>query len=183
MSSAFRSRSGRPEKGEFADYAKSDIDRVEGDDAVDVLAAQRRSTLALLEPLDEEKVVGLTYASGKWTLKEVVGHLADDERIFAYRTLCVARGDSHALPGFDEKLYVSSGGFETRTLQDLLAEYRAVREATIQLLSGLPPEAWLRRGEVNGYSASVRGLAFHIAGHELRHVRALREKYLREKRT
>jgi len=173
------SRSGRPQAGEYADYAKSDIDPVEGDDAVNVLAEQERSTLALLEPLNEENVSGLTYASGKWTLKEVVGHLADDERIFAYRALCVARGDSLPLPGFDEKLYVSSAGFETRTLQDLLSEYRAVREATIRLLAGLPPDAWLRRGEVNGYSASVRGLAFHIAGHELRHVRALREKYLR----
>jgi hypothetical protein len=183
MSSVSRPRSGRPEKGEFADYAKSDIDRVEGDDAVDILAAQERGTLALLNPLNEEKVAGLTYAPGKWTLKEVVRHLADDERIFAYRALCVARGDSLPLRGFDEKLYVSSAGFETRLLGDLVAEYRAVREATIRLLAGLPAAAWLRLGEVNGYTASVRGLAFHIAGHELHHVRLLREKYLPKVRT
>jgi hypothetical protein len=171
--------SGRPQDGEFADYAKSDIEHVEGDDAVEVLAAQERVTLALLAPLDEAKVAALTYTPGKWTLKEVVGHLADDERIFAYRALCIARGDSLPLPGFDEKVYVASAGFEARPLADLIAEYRAVRQATITLFSGLPGEAWQRRGSVNGYSASVRGLAFHIAGHELHHLRTLREKYRR----
>jgi uncharacterized damage-inducible protein DinB len=171
--------SGRPQDGEFAEYAKADIDRVVGDDAVEILTAQARDTLALLESLDEAKVAGLTYASGKWTLKEVVGHLADDERIFAYRALCLARGDSLPLLGFDEKVYVASADFERRSLADLMAEYRAVRQATITLLAGLPSDAWRRRGTVNGYSASVRGLAFHIAGHELHHLRILREKYLR----
>ena len=179
MSAPLRARSGRPQAGEFADYARTDIDQVEGDDAVEALAVQERATLKLLEPRTEGEVAGLRYAPGKWTLKEVVGHLADDERIYAYRALCVARGEPLPLPGFDEKLYVASADFETRSLADLLNEYRSVRGATITLLSGLPKEAWERKGEVNGYVASVRGLAFHIAGHELRHVRALREKYLR----
>lgn len=112
-------------------------------------------------------------------MKEVVGHLADDERIFAYRALCVSRGDPAPLPGFDEKAYVASAGFEARALADLLAEFRAVRNASIAFFLGLPAQGWLRRGVVNGYSASARGLAFHIAGHELRHRRTLREKYLR----
>ena len=179
MLQASRASSGRPKAGEFADYAKSDIDHVVGDDAVEILAAVERGTLAVLDPLDEATVAGLTYAPGKWTLKEVVGHLTDDERIFAYRALCIARGDSLPLPGFDEKVYVASAGFEERSLADLISEYRAVRQATITLFSGLPAEAWQRRGSVNGYSASVRGLAFHIAGHELHHLRTLREKYLR----
>lgn len=179
MRSHFYTPSGRPLDSEFADYAKSDIDRVEGDDAVEVLKDQARRTLALLQPFDDAAVSGLTYAPGKWTLKEVVGHLADDERIFAYRALCIARGDARPLPGFDEKDYMRLSGFETRTLEDLLAEYRSVREATVTLLCGLTSEAWQRRGTVNGYSASVRGLAFHIAGHELHHLRTLREKYLR----
>lgn len=171
--------SGRPEDGEFAAYAKPDIDRVAGDDAVAALTAQRRQTVLLIEPLDEGSVRGLTYAPGKWTLKEVLGHLADDERIFAYRALCIARGDARPLPSFDERTYVASSRFEARPLASLLAEYRAVRQATLSLLEGVPAEAWRRRGVVGDYSASVRGLAFHIAGHELRHLRALREKYLR----
>lgn len=169
--------SGRPQDGEFADYAKADIDRVPGDDAVEILTAQARDTVALLEPLRESEVSGLTYAPGKWTLKEVVGHLADDERIFAYRALCIARGDSRPLAGFDEKSYMQFSDFETRSLKDLLDDYRAVRQASIILFSGLTAQAWLRRGVVNEYSASVRGLAFHIAGHELHHLRTLREKY------
>ena len=173
-----RKASGRPLSGEFAEYAKSDIDLVQGDDAVQILAAQEQGTLALLTPLDEDRITGLTYAPGKWTLKEVVGHLADDERIFAYRALCIARADGRPLPGFDENVYVQAAGFEQRTLEDLLGEYRSVRKASIALFRGLTPEAWLRKGIVNGYEASARGLAFHIAGHELRHLRSLGEKYL-----
>jgi hypothetical protein len=174
-----RAISGRPADDEFATYAKPDIALVAGDDAIGVLVAQRRATVLLVESLDEEGVQGRTYATGKWTLKEVLGHLADDERIFAYRALCIARGDTAPLPSFDEKAYVAAAGFEARPLASLLAEYRAVRHATIALLGGLPAEAWLRRGRVTDYEASVRGLAFHIAGHELRHLRTIREKYLR----
>jgi len=110
MSTALRIVSGRPLEGEFASYAKADIDRVAGDDAVEALASQERSTVALFGSLDETKVRGLTYGPGKWTLKEVLGHLADDEQIFTYRALCIARKDSSPLPGFDEKAYVEFAG-------------------------------------------------------------------------
>ncbi|HSL70746.1 MAG TPA: DinB family protein [Longimicrobiales bacterium] len=169
---------GRPQPGEFADYAKPDVDRVVGDDAIGALEAQLTATLNLLAPFDDDAVAGLTYAPGKWTLKEVLGHLADDERIFGYRLLRVARGDQTPLPGFDEKLYAATSGAEARPLAELLDEYKSVRLATLSLLRGLPAEAWSRRAVVNGYEATPRGLAFHIAGHELRHVSALREKYL-----
>ncbi|MGH7497928.1 MAG: DinB family protein [Gemmatimonadales bacterium] len=170
--------SGRPLDGEFAGYAKADIDLVPGDDAVKVLTGLAQETLALLGPLAERRVAGLTYEVGKWTLKEVLGHLADDERIFAYRALCLARNDARPLPGFDEKLYMEGAGFEARSLASLLTEYRAVRAASLALFSGLSPDAWLRRGVVNGYDATVRGLAFHIAGHECHHIRIVRERYL-----
>jgi len=169
--------SGRPADGEFASYAKSDIDYVIGDDAVGVLTAQGEQVSALLASLDEESIRGLRYAPGKWTVKEVIGHLIDDERIFAYRALCVARGDVRPLPGFDENEYVAATDFESRSLPSLLAEYRAVRTATLALFEPLTAEEWARRGNVNGYEASVRGLAFHMAGHELHHLRTLREKY------
>jgi hypothetical protein len=175
---ALSTPSGRPIDGEFASYAKSDIDWVPGTDAVAALTEQGARTLELLEPLTAAQVAGLTYAAGKWTLKEVVGHLADDERIFTYRALCVARNDPRPLPGFDEKTYVAFASFEQMPWRDLLADYRAVRQASITFFSGLTAEAWVRRGIVNEYEASVRGLAFHIVGHELRHIRAIREKYL-----
>jgi len=171
-------KSGRPEGSEFAPYAQPDIDYVEGDDAVSVLRDQERVVIDFFSSFSEDTANGLTYAPGKWTLKEVLGHLTDDERIFAYRALCVARGDATPLPGFDENEYVAGGNFESRTLADLLDEYRSVREASITLFASLSDEASIRCGTVNGYSASPRGLAFHIAGHELHHLRTLRERYV-----
>jgi uncharacterized damage-inducible protein DinB len=171
--------SGRPMDDEFAPYAKSDIDYVSGGDAVEALAAQGRDVVALLQSLDEDAIRGHRYAAGKWTVKEIVGHLIDDERIFAYRALCVARGDARPLPGFDENEYVAATDFESQPLANLIDTYRAVRAATIALFEPLTAEEWTRRGNVNGYEASARGLAFHVAGHELHHLRTLREKYLR----
>jgi hypothetical protein len=164
--------------GEYADYAADDIAAVPGDDAIDALVELAERTPALFRGHAVLADRGLTYSPEKWTLKSILGHLADDERIFAYRLLCVARGEERELPGFDENRYVASGAFEERRLEDLLAEYSATRAATLSLLRGLPATAWLRRGRVNGYGCSVRGLAFHIAGHELHHHRVVRERYV-----
>ena len=169
--------SGRPGPDELAAYAQADLGMVEGDDAVTALLQQRRETVALFRPFRERRS-DLSYAAGKWTVKQILGHLADDERIFAYRALCIARGDSRPLPGFDENIYARSAGFENRSLGDLLGDYQAVREASVTLFSGLDREAWLRKGIVNDYPASPRGLAFHIAAHELHHHRIVRERYL-----
>ena len=173
-----RTPTGRPEPGEYADYASTDIAAVPGDDAIEALAQLHEQTTALFRALAEPADHGFTYAPGKWPLKSVLGHLIDDERIFVYRLLCVARGEHGELPGFDEKLYAKNGGFERRSLESLLAEYTTVRAATMALLRGLPSAAWHRRGRVNGYECSVRGLAFHIAGHELHHHRIVRERYV-----
>ncbi len=170
--------SGRPGPGEFADYAAEDIAYVQGEDAIAALEAQTPATLALLAPIPEAFASTFAYAPDKWTLKQLLGHLADDERIFQYRMLCVARGDTTPLPGFDENLYVRCAGFEARAWADLLAEYRSVREGTLGLLRTFTPEAWRRHGTVNGYGASVRGLAFHVVGHELHHLRVIEAKYL-----
>lgn len=173
-----RVKSGRPLTGEFAEYVELDIAAVPGDDAVTALSNLCNETVALFRGLAGPADRGFTYAPGKWSVKEVLGHLIDDERIFSYRLLCLARGDQLELPGFDENQYGAYGEFERRTLDSLLIEYQAVREATLRLLEGLPTGAWLRQGRVNGYACSVRGLAFHIAGHELHHHRILRERYL-----
>jgi DinB family protein len=171
-------KSGRPEAGEFAAYAAGDIGLVAGDDAVAALRSQQREILALIASVDDRSIANRTYAPGKWTFKQVIGHLIDDERIFAYRALCVARREPRALPGFDEKEYMNATDFEDRPLAGLAAEYRAVRESSIAFFESLKPEEWVRKGTVNEYGASVRGLAFHICGHELHHLRIIREKYL-----
>jgi DinB superfamily len=168
---------GRPEPDEYGAHAAADIARVAGDDAVAALAAQALEVENLFGSLDESAIAGLRYAPGKWTPKEILGHLIDDERIFAYRALCIARGDTRPLESFDENAYMAGANFEERPLADLLREYVVVRAATIALFASLPDEAWLRRGMVAGYTASVRGLAFHISGHELHHLFMLREKY------
>lgn len=172
-----RPRSGRPVAGEFAEYAGADIAYVAGDDAVTALATQRDAMLARLSTLNDESVDGVTYAPGKWTLKDVIAHLADDERVFGYRLLCLARRDPRALEGFDERQYADAAAATQRPWGSLLTDYAAVRLATLTLLEGLPAAAWHYRGVVNGYEASVRGLAFHIAGHELRHLRAIETLY------
>jgi DinB superfamily len=102
--------------------------------------------------------------------------MVDDERIFTYRLLCLARGEDREWPAFDENRYAARGEFKRRPLEDLLAEYSATRVASLALLRGLPPAAWGRYGRVSGYDCSVRGLAFHIAGHEIHHHRIVRER-------
>ena len=169
--------SGRPLRGEFADYGTADVELVQGDDAVAALVRQRQLTLELFERFGEDRGL-LTYAAAKWTVKGIIGHLADDERIYAYRALCIARGDTRPLPGFDENAYASAAPFDSRSMRDLLEDYESVRNASITLFRGLDSEGWLRRGIVNGHKVTPRGLAFHIAGHELHHHRIVRERYL-----
>lgn len=171
----------RPAPDEYGAHAEADIARVEGNDAVEALRRQAREVEVLFGNLSESQIAGLRYAPGKWTPKEILGHLIDDERIFTYRALCIARGDTHPLESFDENAYMAGANFEERPLRDLLREYAIVRAATIALFASLTDEAWLRRGTVAGYTASVRGLAFHIAGHELHHLAVLRERYLRDR--
>lgn len=175
--SAAPASSGRPAPGEYADYAQSDIDQVAGEEICAALLHQEGLTLALFRRFGE-KGGGLSYGAGKWSVRQVLGHLADDERIFTYRALCLARGDRRELPGFDERLYVDGANFGELAMATLLDEYVAVRRASLALFRSLSAEAWSRRGVVNGYSATPRGLAFHIAGHELHHHRILEQRYL-----
>ena len=170
--------SGRPQPGEVAAYAQVYLDHVVGDDAVAVLSAVARDTLALLSPLRDDAIAGVRYAPDKWTIKDIVGHLVDDERIMSYRALCIARGERLQLLGFDEKVYAANAGAELRPMAGLLAEYRMVRDASLALFRSFTSEAWLRLGIANGHVVSARGVAFHIAGHELHHVRMIRHQYL-----
>jgi uncharacterized damage-inducible protein DinB len=167
----------RPSSDEFAPYYGKYITRVPDGDLIATLEEQLPATIELLDRFDEAGA-GLRYAPGKWSVKEVVGHLADCERIFAYRALAAARSESASLPGFDENAYVAVATFDDRTLGSLLGELTAVRRATLSLFKDLSEAELSHRVVANGVPVSARALAWIIAGHELHHAALLTERYL-----
>jgi hypothetical protein len=166
----------RPATTEYGPFYNGYISQVPDGDLLTILEDQRRNTQQLLGALPEAKAL-YRYAPGKWSVKEVVGHLTDSERVFGYRALRFARGDAQPLAGFDETAWVPAGGFDRRSLPDLLAELDAVRRATIALFRGLDAAALARKGKANNLEITVRALAYVIAGHERHHVGILRERY------
>jgi len=166
----------RPKPDEFFEYYGKYIALVKGEDAMPALGEQIAETVRLLAPLDEKKALH-RYAPGKWSVKEVVGHLSDTERVFAYRALRMGRGDATPLAGFDEKAYTPAGRFDARPLAEILHELESVRTASVALFRGMDEEALLRRGTANGKEISVRALAWIMAGHELHHRGILVERY------
>jgi DinB superfamily len=167
----------RPNAGEYAPHFAKYVDLVPGEDLVGALGGQIGETLATLRVVSDGDSLK-RYADGKWSLREVVGHMIDTERIFAYRALRIARGDETPLPGFDQDPYIAAARFDERKWGRLLEEFEAVRRSNLFLFEGLDAEAWGRRGVSSGSSISVRGLGFVIAGHELHHMRIVRERYL-----
>jgi hypothetical protein len=167
----------RPESNEFSSNHAVYIQVVPEGDLIDILKQQINETIVLLSSLTADKA-GFRYAPGKWSIKEVVGHMADTERIMSYRLLRFARGDNTPLAGFEENAYVEGATFDSSSLSDLLENLIAVRNATFTLLSGIAPEAFLLLGTSNQSVLSVRALAYIIAGHELHHQRVLKERYL-----
>ena len=166
----------RPQPDEYAPYYDRYISLVAGNDILTILDEQRRQTLLVLSGRSEADG-DFHYAPGKWSAKEVLGHMCDTERVFAYRALRIARADKTPMEGFEQDDYVRDGPFAYRQLADLIEDYIAVRRATLSLLRNLDEAAWSRRGIANKNEVSVRGLAFIIAGHELHHRRILEEKY------
>jgi hypothetical protein len=167
----------RPEPGEYAPYFGGYIGLVPDGDIIAILEDQMVSTATLLAGLTEAQGQS-RYGPGKWTLKEVVGHVSDAERVFCYRALWFARGEPSPLPGFDQDPWVPMAGCDRRTLVDLAEELRSVRAATLTLVRSLDDEAAVRRGTANDKPLSVRALVYITAGHELHHLRILRERYL-----
>lgn len=168
----------RPAPDEFAPYYGTYVKRIADDEEIlTVLAEQHAGVPERLGRVPEGRG-DHRYAPGKWSVKEVVGHLSDSERIFAYRALRFARGDTSALPGFDENEYVPRMAAANRTLGDVVAEWGDVRQATLALFRHLPEEGWHRRGVASGSLVSVRALAFIIGGHVRHHLGVLEERYL-----
>ena len=148
----------------------------QGEDILGTLDQQRRQSMMLLSGRNENDGE-FRYAPEKWSAKEVLGHICDAERVFAYRALRISRADATPLEGFEQDDYVRNGPFAHRPLTDLVEEFIAVRRATLSLLRNLDEAAWMRRGTANKNEVSVRGIAYIIAGHELHHRRILEEKY------
>ncbi len=167
----------RPESGEYSPYYEKYVSLVPDSDLVGTLERQGAETLALLRGLPEERGAH-RYEPGKWSIRQLVGHVIDGERLFSYRALAFARGDLQALPGMEQDEWMAGADFDARTLASLADEFEAVRASTIHLFRHLSPEAWARRGTASGNEVTVRALAYVIAGHEAHHFKILRERYL-----
>ena len=168
----------KPLEGEYPASSRIYIDPVPNDGQIlKHLAGGFQATRSLILSLSESRLLH-RYAEGKWTIKEILAHLIDDERIYVYRALRFARNDSTELPGFDQDLFARYSEANKRDAEDLLQELSLVRQSTIAFFESLDPAALLRRGVADGKNVSVRTLAYHIAGHELRHLQVIRERYL-----
>jgi uncharacterized damage-inducible protein DinB len=166
----------RPEATEYAEYYANYISKVPGTDILGVLESQRLQMLQLFAGRSDRDG-SFRYAPGKWSVKEVLGHITDTERIFTYRALRIARGDQTPLPGFEQDDYVRNGAFGERKLADLVEEFGAVRGASIALFRSFKEEAWSRRGVASQKEVTVRALAFITAGHQIHHRLILEERY------
>lgn len=169
-------RTTRPEPSEHSPYYGTYVGLVPAGDVVETLSTQHDTTLSLLRSLSEHQG-GFRYAPGKWSVREVIGHLADTERIFTYRALRFARKDETPLPGFDENSYVANSRLDDRTISSLCDEFEAVRRASILLFASFDADEWMRRGTANANAMSVRALAWVCAGHEAHHLGILRSRY------
>jgi hypothetical protein len=168
---------GRPASDEHSPYYGGYIDQVPEGDILTHLAGQIERTTRLLQGLSEEQAA-FRPTPTDWSVKEVICHISDSERVFAYRALRIARADPTPLAGFDQEPYVVAAEADARPLADLLAEFASVRASTLWLFRSLPAAAWLRRGVASDAPVSVRALAYIIAGHENHHVRSLLTEYL-----
>jgi len=181
-STALSASSLRPHAGEYAPYYEKYLtlvqSSVQSNDILATLEEQRRQTLLLLSGCTEADG-DLRYEPGKWSVKEVLGHINDTERVMSYRALRISRADATPMEGFEQDDYVRNGPFARRPLSDLIEDFIAVRRATVSLFRNLDEAAWMRRGVANKNEVTVRALAYIIAGHEVHHRRLLEEKYLK----
>jgi DinB family protein len=167
----------RPGETEFAPDFQKYINQVNENDVIAVLRSELDDLDVLLDRVPAEKET-YAYAEGKWTIRQVVGHLIDGERVFGYRAFCIARGEHQNLPGFEQDDYLQTAPYNDIALEDLLSELRLVRLSNIAMFRTLDEAAWSRVGLANQNEVSVRALAFVMAGHVRHHMNVLRDKYL-----
>ena len=166
----------RPTESEYAPYYQGYIAHVSEEEILPVLRSQLDALDVLLNRVASDRE-SYRYAEGKWSIREIAGHLIDAERVFGYRAFSIARGESRNLPGFDQNEYMLTAPYDRIDLEDLLSEFRLVRLANIAMLRNLDEEAWRRIGTANDSQVSVRALAFIMAGHVRHHMEVLRERY------
>ena len=166
----------RPQTGEYAPHFEPYIQMVPEGEFVKFLEEQTKRLREKWAGIREEQA-NYRYAEGKWSVKEVIGHLADTERVMQYRMLRIARGDTTPLPGFDEELFARHAGFDRQSMEEIVKGFEIVRESTLALVRQLDDDAWARKGNVADYPATARAIAYIIAGHAEHHVRILSERY------
>ncbi|MDP4083304.1 MAG: DinB family protein [Bacillota bacterium] len=168
----------RPKAGEFPPYYESYIQLVPEGEIILILEESLTKTVSIFQSISESKG-NFRYAPEKWSIKEVLGHMTDTERILSVRLLRIGRGDENPLPGFNENHYIKGSNYCNLPIQRIVEEFILVRKATIALLRNMPEEAWLRKGVANNFENTTRALAYIIAGHELHHCQIIKERYLR----
>ncbi len=167
----------RPQKDEYNPYYESYINKVTDDDVIRFLDDQLKRLISLFSSVPEEKE-NYSYAENKWSIKEVLGHLNDSERVFAYRVLCISRGEKKPLPGFEQNDYVEKANFNDWKLQDLINEFKLQRESNLLLFKHFKDEDFDNRGTASEYPVTVRAILFIIAGHTEHHLDIIKTKYL-----
>lgn len=166
----------KPAPEEYAPFYAGYVSLVPEADVLPVLGAQASEIrrLAGAVPADRER---FRYAPGKWSIRQVLGHIGDAERVFGYRAFCISRGDQGALPGFDENDYVAESPYDQQTVAELADDFAGLRAANLAMLGRLDPARWARVGNANGKAVSVRALAFIMAGHVRHHLGVLKARY------
>jgi uncharacterized damage-inducible protein DinB len=168
---------GLPQRTEAAPFHFTYIDRITGDNILETMKAQLDDIAALLAGLSEERSL-YRYAPDKWSVRQVINHVNDTERVFAFRAMWFARGSSDPLPSFDQNVASNTARADEHSLASYAQEFRNVRESTLSLFRNLPIEAWTRSGVASGNAVTVNALAYIIAGHVAHHIAILRERYL-----
>ncbi|HKI78004.1 MAG TPA: DinB family protein [Ignavibacteriaceae bacterium] len=167
----------RPSKNDYAVYYHKYIQELESDNILETLEKQLNENLELFNSIPEEKA-NTSYDVGKWSIKELLGHMVDTERIFAYRALCIARGEKQSLPGMEQDDYVKEAEFNKRSFKSLVDEYGLLRNSNLVLFYSFGEKELNKRGTANNSDVTVRAILFIIAGHELHHIKILKERYL-----
>ena len=167
----------RPTEEEFAPYYGTYVKKVQGEDIIPILEKNKQTTEDFLLSIPTEKW-NSAYEEGKWTIKEVIVHLIDTERVCAYRAMRIARGDSTSLPGFDQDIFIENSNANARSIDSLISEFKVTREATISFFKNLTEEQWQRKGTASGVVFTPIGAAYLSAGHEIHHLDLLKERYL-----